>query len=199
MSIEHRTYCLVIKRKNNDYLPVEWNLTKFYQGENLYTLEGIDKFTSKITRKELVTELLNQNIINPEDEFMGFSIIFKSKNRTRELKEGSIFHEDNAVISEDQLIDFLVGIQDNKALLNEVLNLCHFKEEDEKVKEFKIIVKQIDLFKLKGDNEVKAAFSTFKSISYDKKRTIILRIVDTIFPRLTKQMEANKLELKNVA
>ena len=199
MSIEHRTYCLVIKRKNNDYLPVEWNLTKFYQGENLYTLEGIDKFTSKITRKELVTELLNQNIINPDDEFMGFSIIFKSKNRTRELKEGSIFHEDNAVISEGQLIDFLVGIQDNKALLNEVFNLCHFKEDDEKVKEFKFVIKQIDLFKLKGENGVKAAFSTFKSISYDKKRTIILRIVDTIFPRLTKQIEANKLELKNVA
>ena len=61
MSIEHRTYCLVIKRKNNDYLPVEWNLTKFYQGENLYTLEGIDKFTSKITRKELVTEFFSNS------------------------------------------------------------------------------------------------------------------------------------------
>lgn len=199
MSIEHRTYCLVIKRKNNDFLPVEWNLTKFYQGENLYTLEGIDTFTSKITRKELIQELLSLNILNPDDEFMNFSIIYKSKNRTRELKEGSIFHEDNAVISEDQLIDFLVGIQDNKSLLNEVYNLCHFKEDDEKVKEFKFVLKQIDLFKLKGDNGVKAALSTFKSIPYNKKRTIILRIVDTIFQRLTKKIEANKLELKNVA
>lgn len=199
MSIEHRTYCLVIKRKNNDFLPVEWNLTKFYQGENLYTLEGIDTFTSKITRKELVQELLTLNIINPEDEFMGFSIIYKSKNKTRELKEGSIFHEDNAVISEDQLIEFLLGIQDNRQLLNEVFNLCHFKEEDEKVKEFKFVLKQIDLFKIKGDNGVKGALSTFKCIPYDKKRTIILRIVDTIFPRLTKKIEANKLELKNVA
>jgi len=58
-----RTYCLVIKRKNNDFFPVEWNLTKFYEGENLYTLDGIDKFTTKITRKELI-ELVNFFIEN---------------------------------------------------------------------------------------------------------------------------------------
>lgn len=198
MPEQPRTYCLVLKRKNNDYLPIEWNLLKFYNGENLYTLEGIDEFTSKITRKELIEELLNNNLVSPTDPFSGFAIIFKSKNKTRELKEGSIFREDNAVLSEEELINFLVMIQDNKQLINEVYNICHFKEESEKVKEFKFVLKNIGIFKLKGENGVKGALSIFKSISYENKRTIILRIVDTILPRIMKN-QPNKLELKNVA
>jgi hypothetical protein len=198
MPEQPRTYCLVLKRKNNDYLPIEWNLLKFYNGENLYTLEGIDAFTSKITRKELIEEILNCNLVNPTDPFAGFAIIFKNKNKTRELKEGSIFREDNAVLSEEELINFLVTIQDNKQLINEVYNICHFKDESEKVKEFKFVLRNIGIFKLKGENGVKGALSIFKSISYENKRTIILRIVDTIFPRIMKN-KSNKLELKNVA
>lgn len=198
MPNEARTYCLVIKRKNNDFLPVEWNLTKFYHGENLYTLEGIDAFTAKTTRRELLEEILNQNLISPDEQFEHFAIIYKSKKSARELKEGVIFSEDNAVLSEDELIEFLITIQDNKQLLNEVFNICHFKDDDEQVKEFKFVLKQLGLFKAKGPNGIKAALSIFKKISYEKKRTIILRIVDTIFPRITKmQEESNKLKLKN--
>ena len=197
-----RMYCLVIKRKNNDFLPVEWNLTKYYNGENLYTLEGIDSFTTKTTRRELLEDLLSQNILNPKDQFERFAIIYKGKKGAREFKEGAIFKEDNAVLSEDELVEFLCRIQDNKQLLNEVYNICHFKEEDETIKEFKFVIKQIDLFKLKGEKGVRAAFSIFKKLSYEQKRTIILRIVDTIFPRIIERkekQEATKLELKNVA
>lgn len=200
MPNEAKTYCLVIKRKNNDFLPVEWNLTKFYNGENLYTLAGIDAFTAKTTRRDLANEILNQNLASPDEQFERFAIIYKTKKGARELKEGVIFSEDNAVLSEDQLIEFLIAVQDNKQLINEVYNICHFKDDDEKVKEFKFVLKQLDLFKAKGPNGVKAALSTFKNISYEKKRTIILRVVDTIFPRITKKHEeANKLELKNAA
>lgn len=200
MQDQPRIYCLVIKRKNNDFLPVDWNLTKFYQGENLYTLDGIDNFTTKTTRKALIEEIIEKNLVSPDEQFERFSIIYKTKKGARELKEGVIFKEDTAVLSEDELIDFLIAIQDNKQLVNEVFNICHFKDDDEKVKEFKFVLKQLDLFKAKGENGVKAALSLFKKIPYDKKRTIILRIVDTIFPRITKKSEENnKLELKNVA
>ena len=165
----------------------------------MYTLDGIDKFTAKTTRKDLINEILDKNLVSPDEQFECFAIIYKTKKGARELKEGVIFSEDTAVLSEDELIDFLLTIQDNKQLLNEVFNICHFKDDDEQVKEFKFVLKQIDLFKAKGQNGVKAALSLFKKISYDKKRTIILRIVDTIFPRITKKLEANKLELKNVA
>lgn len=204
MQQQPRIYCLVIKRKNNNFLPIEWNLTKFYQDENMYTLDGIDAFTAKMTRKELIDEILSKNLASPDEEFQSFSIIYKTKKGARELKEGVIFSEDTAVLSEDQLIDFLITVQDNKQLINEIFNICHFKDNDEQVKEFKFVLKQLDLFKLKGQNGVKAALSLFKNISYDKKRTIILRIVDTIFPRLNKKIEttkkeSSKLELKSVA
>ena len=113
------------------------------------------------------------------------TIIYKTKKGARELKEGVIFSEDTAVLSEDELIDFLIAIQDNKQLINEVFNICHFKDDNEQVKEFKFVLKQLDLFKAKGENGVKAALSLFKNISYDKKRTIILRIVDTSLERET--------------
>jgi hypothetical protein len=198
MQNQPRIYCLVIKRKNNDFLPVDWNLTKLYQGENMYTLDGIDKFTAKTTRKALISEILDKNLVSPDEEFQSFAIIYKTKKGARELKEGVIFSEDTAVLSEDELIDFLIAIQDNKQLINEVFNICHFKDDNEQVKEFKFVLKQLDLFKAKGENGVKGALSIFKSISYENKRTIILRIVDTIFPRIMKN-KSNKLELKNVA
>jgi hypothetical protein len=204
MPQQPRVYCLVIKRKNNDFLPVDWHLTKFYKGENLYTLDGIDAFTAKTTRQNLIRETLDKNLVSPDEQFECFSIIYKTKKGARELKEGVIFSEDTAVLSEDELIEFLLTIQNDKQLLNEVFNICHFKDDDEQVKEFKFVLKQLDLFKARGQNGVKAALSLFKKISYDKKRTIILRVVDTIFPRITKRIEAkkeetSKLELKNVA
>lgn len=196
MPQETRTYCLVIKRNTNDFLPVEWNLTKFYQGENLYTLEGIDAFTSKISRSELADEIIKQNLASPDERFQSFAIIFKSKKRTRELKEGVIFKEDNAVLSEEDLISYIIENQTNKQLLNEIFNLCHFKDNDEKVKQFKFVLKNLELFRAKGENGIKGALSIFKSISYSKKRTIILRVVDNIILKPEKQ---TKLELKNAA
>ena len=75
MPNQQRIYCLVIKRKNNDFLPVDWNLTKFYQGENMYTFDGIDKFTAKTTRKDLINEILDKNLVSPDEQFECFSII----------------------------------------------------------------------------------------------------------------------------
>ncbi len=191
---EVRNYLLVVRKNNNSFQSVEWNLTKFYQGENLHTLDGIDKFTGKTSRLELLEELLELNILSPTDTFQGYSIIFQTPNgRTRELKEGVIFNEDTAVLSEDELIDFIIENQDNKEILNEIYNVCNFKDKDEKVLEFKFIVKNLDLFKARGENGVIGALSLFKKISYEKKRTIILKVVDTILPRINKKLQYSQV------
>lgn len=184
MEADYRNYLLVIKRKNNDFLPVEWHLTKFYSGENLNTLEGIDSFTRKISTTELITELLDKHLVEPTEEFESFSIIYNIKNRTRELKEGTFFKENNIIFSEDDLIKLIIKNRTNKEFLNQIFNICHFKTREEKVEEFKFILKNLDLFENRGENGIKGALSTFKSISYAKKRTIILRITDTILVKL---------------
>ena len=185
MQTEPKNYLLVIKRKNNDFLPIEWHLLKRYNGENLHTLEGIDSFTRKITPPELASELIDSNLVDPKEEFEKFAIIYNTKKGYRELKEGTIFKENNIIYSEDDLIKFIEKNKNNKELLNNISNLCNFKDKEEKVGEFKFVLKNLDLFAARGSNGIKAALSTFKQISYEKKRTLILKITDTIIVKLT--------------
>lgn len=185
MQTEPKNYLLVIKRKNNDFLPIEWHLLKRYNGENLHTLEGIDSFTRKITTPELASELIDSNLVDPKEEFEKFAIIYNTKKGYRELKEGTIFKENNIIYSEDDLIKFIEKNKNNKELLNNISNLCNFKDKEEKVGEFKFVLKNLDLFAARGSNGIKAALSTFKQISYEKKRTLILKITDTIIVKLT--------------
>lgn len=184
MESDNRSYLLVIKRKNNDFLPIEWHFTKYYNGENLTTLEGIDSFTRKITTTELLQEIVDKKLVDVTEEFESFAIIFNSKKRTRELKEGTIFKENNIIFSEDDLIKLIIKNKNNKDFLNQIFNICNFKEREEKVEEFKFIIKNLDLFEIRGENGILAALSTFKLISYSKKRTIILKITDNLLVKL---------------
>ena len=185
METEQKNYLLVIKRKNNDFLPIEWNLLKIYKGENLNTLEGIDSFTRRITTPELATEIIETHLVDPKEEFEKFAIIYNTKKGYRELKEGTIFKENNIIYGEDDLIKFLEKNKNNKELLNNISNLCNFKDKEEKVNEFKFVLKNLDLFAARGTNGIKAALSTFKQISYEKKRSLILKITDKIIVKLT--------------
>lgn len=185
MPSEPIKYLLAIKRNNNDFLNIDWKLTKFYNGENLYTLEGIDSFTRKITTYELINEILEKHLIEKGELFQSFSIIYQTKKGTRELKEGTIFKENNVIYSEDDLIRFIIKNKSNKQLLNMITNLCNFKDKEDKVEEFKFVLKNIDLFESRGANGLKAALSIFKDISYKKKRSIILKITDTIMVKLS--------------
>lgn len=186
-----KTYLLVIKRGKNDYLSVEWNLLKSYAGENIYTLEGIDNFTRKMYTEELIAEVLKENIVSPEERFQSFSIIYRQNGKTHEIKEGTIFKENTNILSEDGLIGFIIENIDNKQLLNEIYNLLNFKDKEEKLEEFKFILKNIDLFKNKSQNAVLAALSQFKFITYEKKRNIIMRTSEKVVPKI-EQNNQNK-------
>lgn len=198
-----KTYLLVIKRGKNDYLSVEWNLLKPYTGENIYTLEGIDNFTRKMMSEELITEVLKENIVSPDERFQSFSIIYRHNGKIHEVKEGTIFKENTNILSEDSLINFIVENIDNKQLINEIYNLLNFKEQEEKIDEFKFILKNIDLFKNKSQNALLAALSQFKLISYEKKRSIIMRTSEKVVPKVesknpnkTLTNQKNKIDYK---
>ena len=55
-------FLLVIKRGNNDYLPLEWHRLEIYNNEDLSTLEGIDTFTSKIYLEDLIESIYFRTI-----------------------------------------------------------------------------------------------------------------------------------------
>lgn len=58
-----RNYMLAIKRNNNDYLPLEFNLTSEYNDEDLTTLKGIDSYTKKYDELELIYSIIDANIV----------------------------------------------------------------------------------------------------------------------------------------
>lgn len=170
-----RKYLLAIKRGHNNYLPLEWNLTKYYNQENLYTLEGIDSFTKKMRRIDLINEILNQNLVDGSDHFRGFSIIYYSNGKNREVKEGPIFQEDINVLDEDEFIFFIMDNINDKKALSFIYNMCSIKSTETKLEEFKFVLKYIDTFKSRGNNGIYGALSLFKDLSYETKRKILLR------------------------
>ena len=149
MSKEKQKYLLAIKRGNNDYLLLEWNLTSFYDNEDMTSLEGIDKFTKKITRTDLLLEILKLNIIDLNERFNNFTIIYLVNGKYHELKEGAIFKDDTSILTEDLLIDFIYSNSDNKKLMNMIYNLLVPKVDDQEFTKFKYIIKNIDFFKQK--------------------------------------------------
>lgn len=185
-----KNYLLTIKRDNNDYLPLEWHLTEPYEGENLLSLEGIDSFTSKLSRVELLSEVLKANMIGPTEKYHSFAIIYFEKGKNRELKEGTIFKEDN-IPTENEIILFILENIQNKAVLNDLYNACNIKIQEQKLEEFKFILKNISLFQAKGNNAVIAAISTFSDLSYETKRIIIMRIAKKVLPKYIELSSSN--------
>ncbi len=180
MSKEKQKYLLAIKRGNNDYLLLEWNLTSFYDNEDMTSLEGIDKFTKKITRTDLLLEILKLNIIDLNERFNNFTIIYLVNGKYHELKEGAIFKDDTSILTEDLLIDFIYSNSNNKKLMNMIYNLLVPKVDDQEFTKFKYIIKNIDFFKQKGENGLKASLSIFKNIKYENKRSILIKISNRI-------------------
>ncbi len=187
-----RKYLLAIKRDNNDYLPLEWNLTNFFDGENLTTLEGIDSFTKHITQVDLINDIINKNMISPSEKFRNFVIIYYENGKIREDKEGPIF-KDDFVIDENDFILFIIENIKNKRFLSFIFNMCNVKSSNPRLEEFKFILKNIDLFRLKGANGIFASISLFKELDYETKRKILIRVSSRVVKTLN---DSKKITLK---
>lgn len=181
-------YLLAIKRGNNDYLPLEWHLTKYYQNENLYTLEGIDAFTKKVTKEDLLLELINQNMIDLNERFISFAIIYPVGNKFNELKEGCIFKNDHNILDENTVLSYIIANKNNKNILNKITNLCKGKTEDSKIEEFKCLVKNLDLFLEVNPEKTIKALQKFKTVNYENRRSILIKLSKrVIIPEITKE------------
>jgi len=189
--ITENCYFLVVKNGKNSYLPLDWTSTKYYNNENLYTLPGIDSFTSKITRYDLLKEIMDQNLIDGDDIFLSFEILFYEKGKNRIIKEGPIFEEDE-VLNEELLIEYIINNMSNKELINNILMQTNsIKEEDSTLEEFRNILKNISYYENK-ESLLRADLQIFKYISYEYKRIISIKVSNKILKK-----EQNK-ELKYI-
>ena len=145
MTTNETKYMLAIKRDNKDYLPIELKLTKFYNGEDLTNIKGIDELTSKINELELIEELLLQNLVTLDDKYRSFVIIFVEKGRFRELKESPCFKTNSYLFDENIITDYI---------------------------QFAFILKNIEHFIEKGENAIRIALNHYYEIPYEEKRKL---------------------------
>lgn len=188
--MDNRQYVLAIKRNNNDYLPLEWQLTPFYHGEPLSTLEGIDTFTKPISDVDLLVSLIDANMLDPEERFQSFAIIYQEKGRIRELKDGAIFFN-YPIVKEDEFIYFILNNMQNKKLINRIYNVCAtIHIVDESLEKFKLSINNLEQLQAMHPKAPELALRVFTSIPYDAKRSILIKFSKKVLPEHIKEDDA---------
>lgn len=178
--MEEIKYMLVIKRMNNDYRPIPWISLPSYNNENLNTLEGIDEFTKKTSEVTLITELLDEAIVDEEELFDSFTIIYKENGKTREIKEGIIYSNKKDKVTDNNILNLLKDNYNNTNLYNHILNKIKKYKDIKEVCEFMFILKNINLFEAKGEKAIKVALSKYKELPYKIKRKVSLELIDKL-------------------
>lgn len=169
-------YMLVIKRDKNDYCPLDWHTLTIYDKEDLSTLEGIDKFTSKILPHDLISIILDESLAEDYDLFKKFTIIYKEKGKYREVKEEIIWSDIAPYVTDDSIINIININYQDKELINYIINLLNKHKENELYKELIFIFKNLDFFASKSKNAIKAALDKYKEIPYKDKRALSINI-----------------------
>ena len=179
-----KNYLLVIKRGKNDYLPLEWFKSSIYKGQDLNSLLGIDAFTSCYEDYELIQEALNLGLVDLDDRFIEFAIIFYEKGKWRELKEGPIFI-DSHVMKEDEFLDYLAFRSGDKVFINNVCTLFGKGFSSNASKQFYMILKNIESFRLNGDEFLRRALEPFKTMDYEEKRKLRAMVSTRVMNEVT--------------
>jgi hypothetical protein len=168
---------LVIRVDKNNYRPLEWEQLPEYNKEDLTTLEGIDQFTSKQKDYNLLSDIMDKSLVEPNDFFQSFAIIYREKGRVREVKEGVIFIEESNSINDKEIINLIKDNYSNKNLINHIINILNKNNEQQTNKELIVILKNLNFFAEKSKNALIAALDKYKELPYKEKRTIGLNIL----------------------
>ena len=187
-----KIYRLAIKRGNKDYVPLEWNLSSLYNGEDLTSLEEIDTFTSKTSVPELFTDMMDKGVIDPDDKIQDISIIFFEKGNVREIPHGPIFDGVKEIIVPNTLKEFISSNINNKHLMNKIYNFLNKYQGEEAIDKVRLILHNLDLFVSKGEKYIKVALEAANDIEYEELRNIVLYIENTLKPELEEEQTQKK-------
>lgn len=196
---DDKNYLLSVKRGNNDYLPLEWNVLPCYEGENLHTLEGIDEFTSKQFMPSLMMMAIEEQIVSGDERFQDVVIIFKEKGKYREVKEGSIFKDRCEVLNRNYLISQIISYGDDKEFRNYIINLNFGNEKSYELEKFMFFIKNYEAFSAKGDKALSVGLQIVNDIPYKEYRKLVISIVNRIDLINSHKEKGNLLKKKDVA
>lgn len=176
----NRKYMLAIKRGRNDYLPLEWNMLKDYRGEDLTSLEGIDAFTSRFYMCDLVDLILEENIVDSDEKYESFVILYNEKGKNRELKEGVLFFDQVQAMNVENFVSFLLEKRLDKQILNRIDNILGKYISYKEVFEYQFILKNMDAFLQKGEHFLKVALSRIGDFPYELRRKIMMNVYEKV-------------------
>lgn len=189
---QERKYYLVIRVGKNSFLPIDWSQTQYYEGENLYSLSGIDHFTSKVLSLDLLKECLRIGLLKEDDLFSSMEILYIENDKNHTIKEGPIFLEDSYIMGEDSLIDYVIANKNNKEEINNIIMQCSIKESNQKLEEFKLILRGIG--KIPEEDEILREYlNVFKELSYEQKRCICKRLSESIYKSNNRKQSKEKV------
>lgn len=180
--MQEKKYLLAIRRGKNDYLPLEWELTNIYKNQDLNSLEGIDSFTCSVSKDELLKNVLKENIVEGINDTVSFCIIFVEKDRFREVKEGVIFKEKKEILNFN-IVNYIIDNIKDKKVINMIYNICDIKNGSVELTNFKLVIKNIDIFLQKGVRYLKVALNSFNDLSYEERRVIIIKIYEKLISK----------------
>lgn len=170
-------YNLVMKINNNNYQPFDLNLLSKYNKENLTSLEGIDKFTSKYNDElELKQDLLNANFIDIDDFNKELKIIFFENGNIREYKYSICYSEAREFLNEDRIIFFIEENLTNPLILNKIYN--QFQKRKNKSVYLTIVLNILKNIK-KAENKKQIYY--LKYLPYEEKRSLGMYIYQNFY------------------
>ena len=199
MQQEMPNYYLVIRSGKNSYLPVDWSQTSIYEGEDLFSLKGIDTFTSRIHSIDLLREILKEKLITGDELFSSFEVLYLEKGHNRTLEEGPIFLENEYVISEGEFIEYIIANRHEQDVIESVLMQTQLKETSSNLEKFQLILRNISFF---GDRieDLRDQLDTFKYLTYEEKRSICVRMSNYLLEKQEEKKKEKRLkDLGNVA
>lgn len=179
MQQELRKYFLCLREGKNTFITVDWRQSKFYRGENLNDLKVIDSFTSKATSLDILKDLLIKGLIEVHDNFMGFDIVYIEDDKYKIIEEGPIFKEDEHILSEDELIEYIISRRYNKQTISFIND--QIEESNNKLLQtFKHVLETIKYY-LEEPDTLRERLNIFKYLDYETKRKICVKISENMY------------------
>ena len=169
-----RTYNLAIKKKKKDYILLDVNKLPGFENENLNTLGGIDSFTSKQFKTDLLDSVIHEGIMKNKKDFVEFVPVYTINGKFREVKEGTIFKEDEIDISYDAFIDLFIKNGEDKTLRNYILKLDFGDMKSLALEKFLDVIADYESIMDSEERIIKKYLSIVKDVPYQEYRILAI-------------------------
>ena len=166
---------LALKFNNNDYYPiVSEYLDILDKDDNITTLEGIDLFTSKYTKEEIIDSIRRSNIIANSEVLNNCELVI-TYCENKKIREYKVYTKDDIDYLKFDTIDFLFRNISNKNILNRLNNYFSNKSYlPEDLSSFANILNEISIGQL---------INCYMNLGYRSKRILKNYIFTEILPK----------------